>query len=106
MLVRVVVCLLVFYLYRLAARNGSNHCIVPTKKNKRYCLFGSLFVVRVFDVSLFICLFVCLVVRLIHFSFVSFLVSLLFGDRCANKCPNLDEYVNTNRQTDKVLKTP
>ena len=31
-LVRVIACLLSFYLFRLAARNGSSHCIGPKKK--------------------------------------------------------------------------
>ena len=31
-LVRVIACLLSFYLFRLAARNGSSHCVEPKKK--------------------------------------------------------------------------
>ena len=91
MLVRVIACLLSFYLFRLAARNGSSHCIGPNKKQATllvcfFCFFVSLFV------RLFICLLACLFVCLILFSFVSFLVSLLFDDRCSDKCQNLEEY--------------
>ena len=76
-LVRVIACLLFFYLYRLAARNGSNHCIGPKKKTDDtaclfFCFFVSLFV------RLFICLLACLFVCLIHFPFVSFLISFCF----------------------------
>jgi hypothetical protein len=75
-LVRVIACLLSFYLYRLAARNGSSHCIGPKKQATCHVCF------------LFLCLFVCLFVWslvclcvLLCFSFVCFLVSLFFDDR-------------------------
>ena len=68
------------------------------KKNKRHCLFGCLLFVRFFVFLLFICLLACLFVRLILFSSVSFLFSLLFDDRCSSKYPNLDGYF------DKVFK--
>ena len=94
-LVHVIACLLFsFYLFRLATRNGSSHCIGP-KKNRRLGLF--VFVVSS-SVRLFICLIACLFVCLVLFSFVSFSVSLLFDDRCSDKCQNLDEYFNKNRQ--------
>ena len=93
-LVRVIACLLSFDLFRLTTRNGSNHCIGP-KKNRRLGLF--VFVVPLF-VRLFICLIACLFVCLVLFSFVSFSVSLLFDDRCSDKCQNLDEYFLKNLQ--------
>ena len=102
-LVRVIACLLSFYLYRLAARNGSSHCIGPKKKQATllvcfFVVFVSLFV------RLFICLLACLFVCLILFSFVSFLVSFLFDDRCCNKCQNLDEYFDKNREKSRKVK--
>ena len=109
-------CLLVFFLFVslfrlfflfarlfvLAARNGSNHCIGPKKKQATLlvCFFVSLFV------RLFICLVACLFVCLVLFSFVSFLVSLLFDDRCSDKCQNLDEYFDKNRQFYHFLCVP
>ena len=52
-LVRAIACLLSFYLFRLAARNGSNHCIGPKKKTGDIaCLFARLFAC---------CLFICFV---------------------------------------------
>ena len=69
--VRVIVCLLSFYLFRLATRNGSSHCIGPKKQATLLDCFFSLFA-RLF-IWLVVSLFVCLVL----FSFVSFLVSLL-----------------------------
>jgi len=74
--------LIVFYLFRLATRNGSSHCIGPKKKQATLlvCFFVPLFV------RLLICLIACLFVCLILFSFVSFLISLLFDDRCSDKC--------------------
>ena len=69
--VRVVACLLYLYLYRLAARNGSSHCIGPKKKQATslvcfLCFFVSLFV------RLFICVATCLFVRLTFFSLFGF----------------------------------
>ena len=92
----------VFYLFRLATRNGSSHCIGP-KKNRRLGLF--VFVVSS-SVRLFICLIACLFVCLVLFSFVSFSVSLLFDDRCSDKCQNLDEYFDKNRQFYHFLCVP
>ena len=74
-LVRVIACLLSFYLFRLAARNGSSHCIGP-KKNRRHYLF--VFFVPSF-VRLLTCLIACLFVCLVLFSFV-FLISFDFFD--------------------------
>ena len=92
----------VFYLFRLATRNGSSHCIGP-KKNRRLGLF--VFVVSS-SVRLFICLIACLFVCLVLFSFVSFSVSLLFDDRCSDKCQNLDEYFDKHRQFYHFLCVP
>ena len=71
-LVRVIACLLSFYLFRLAARNGSSHCIGPTQKQATLLVF--LFV------SLFVPLFICLVACLFYvlFFFVSFLSFFVF----------------------------
>ena len=61
---------------------------------------------------LFLCLFVCLFVWslvcvcLVLFSFVSFSVSLLFDDQCSDKCQNLDEYFDKNRQFYHFLCVP
>ena len=92
-LVHVVVCLLLFYSFRLATRNGSNHCI--GQKKRRLGLF--VFIVSLFA-RLLICLIACLFVCLVLFSFVSFSVSLLFDDQCSDKCQNLDENFDKNRQ--------
>ena len=90
-LVRVIACLLSFYLFRLAARNGPNHCIGP--KNRRHCLFVFLFL------CLLVCLFVwSLVCLCVLFFPLFFLVSLLFDDRCSDKCQNLDEGFHENRE--------
>ena len=73
------------------------------KKHRRLGLF--VFVVSLF-VRLFICLIACLFVCLVLFSFVSFSVSLLFDDRCSDKCQNLDEYFDKNRQFYHFLCVP
>ena len=59
-----------------------------TKTGDIACLF---FVVSLF-VRLFICLVACLFVCVVSFSFVSFLIPLLFDYLCSDKCRNLDEY--------------
>ena len=64
------------------------------KKNRRLGLF--VFVVSLFA-RLLICLIACLFMRLVLFSFVSFLVSLLFDYLCSDKYQNLGEYF-TNYQ--------
>ena len=61
--------------------------------------------------SFFVCSFVYLFDRLFvcvscFFSFVSFLVSLLFDDRCSDKCENIDEYFDKNRQVYECLCVP
>ena len=73
------------------------------KKNRRLGLF--VFVVSS-SVRLFICLIACLFVCLVLFSSVSFSVSLLFDDRCSDKCQNLDEYFDKNRQFYHFLCVP
>ena len=73
------------------------------KKNRRLGLF--VFVVSS-SVRLFICLIACLFVCLVLFSFVSFSVSLLFDDQCSDKCQNLDEYFDKNRQFYHFLCVP
>ena len=110
---RVLVCMIsfLFWLFRVAARNGSSHCIGPKKKNRRRCVF--FFVFSFFGV-LFVCLlvcfffflFVCLFVFLIFFAFLSFLTSLLFDYLCSDKCQNLDEYFDKNRQFYQCLRVP
>ena len=84
------------------------HAMAPAiasdqKKNRRLGLF--VFVVSS-SVRLFICLIACLFVCLVLFSFVSFSVSLLFDDRCSDKCQNLDEYFDKNRQFYHFLCVP
>ena len=73
------------------------------KKNKRLGLF--VFVVSLFA-RLLICLIACLFVCLVLFSFVVFIISLLFDDRCSDKCQNLDEYFDKNRQFYNFLCVP
>ena len=62
-LVHVIACLLFFYLFRLATRNGSSHCIGP-KKNRRLGLF--VFVVSLLA-RLLSCLIACLFACLLSF---------------------------------------
>ena len=61
-LVRVIVCLLFFYLFRVAARNGSSHCIGPKKTGDIVCLLLFVFFVSLFFVCLFVWSLVCLCV--------------------------------------------
>ena len=101
-LVHVIACLLFFFCFVWP------HAMAPTiasdqKKNRRLGLF--VFVVSS-SVRLFICLIACLFVCLVLFSFVSFSVFLLFDDRCSNKCRNLDEYFDKNRQFYHFLCVP
>ena len=91
-LVQLIACLLFFICFVWP------HAMAPAiasdqKKNRRLGLF--VFVVSL-SVRLFICLIACLFVCLVLFSFVSFSVSLLFVDRCSDKCQNLDEYFVKN----------
>ena len=102
MLVRVIVCLLSFHLYRLAARNGSSHCIGPKKKQATLLVCFFRFFVCSFA-YLFGRLFICVSCS---FFLCFFLVSLLFDDRCSDKCQNLDEYFDKNRQVYEFLCVP
>ena len=97
-------CLLVVFVF---ASSGRTQWLQPLHRTKRKtsdidCLAVCFFVSLCF--RLFICLLACLFVCLIIFSFVSFSVSLLFDDRCSNKCQHLDEYFDKHRQRGKILK--
>ena len=72
-LVHVIACLLFFfYLFRLATRNGSSHCIGPKKKTGGSACLSSLFL------CLFVCLFVwSLVCLCVLFFFPLFLFQFL-----------------------------
>ena len=104
MLVRVIACLLSFYLFRLAARNGSSHCIGPKKKQATLlvCFLFVCFFVCSF-VYLFGRLFVCVSYSFFLRFFFSFFV---FDDRCSDKCQNLDEYFDKKRQFYELLCVP
>ena len=81
-LVRVIACLLSFYLYRLAARNGSSHCIGPKKQATLlvwlFVFFVSLFLFVYLFARLFVCVskfMICVGSRdclLVVFLFISF----------------------------------
>ena len=99
-------CLFIVFLFVSFGRTQWLQSLQRTKKNKPHCLFVfvCLFVVSLF-VRLFIWLLACLFVCLIIFPLVSFVVSLLFDDRCSSKYSNLDEYFDTDRRNNKVLRT-
>ena len=103
-LVRVVACLLFF----LFISFGRTQWLQPLHRTKKTgdidCLVVYFFISLCF--RLFICLVACLFVCLILFPFVSFLVSLLFDDRCSDKCQNIDEDFDNNREFYKFLCVP
>ena len=73
-LVHVIACLLFFYLFRLATRNGSSHCIGPKKKQATrlvcLCCFFVCSFVYLFD-RLFVCVS-CSFFLCFFFSFFAF----------------------------------
>ena len=78
--------------------------IASDQKKKRHCLFGCLcFFVSLF-VRVFICLVACLLVRLILFPFVSFLVSLLFDDRCSKILTNILTKIGKRKNNSVLLR--
>ena len=102
--------LIVFFLF---VSFGHTQWLQPLHRTKKkqatrlvcLCCFFVVFVVSS-SVRLFICLIACLFVCLVLFSFVSFSISLLFDDRCSDKCQNLDEYFDKNRQFYHFLCVP